>query len=61
MMALDTNVGTHAHQLRGKHKAILEDVLGNNGTAVGKAESTIICACMSVGKPGNGSVWMSTG
>lgn len=37
MMALDTNVGTHAHQLRGKHKAILEDVLGNNGTAVGES------------------------
>lgn len=36
MMALDTNVGTHAHQLRGKHKAILEDVLGDNGATVGK-------------------------
>lgn len=26
-----------------------------------RAESTMICACISVGKPGNGSVWISTG
>ena len=36
MMALDANIGTHAHQLGCKHKTILEDVLGDNGTAVGQ-------------------------
>ena len=26
-----------------------------------RARRTMVCACMSVGKPGNGSVWMSVG
>ena len=35
-MALDTNIGTHAPQLRGKHEAIFKNVLGDDGAAVGK-------------------------
>ena len=34
VMALDANIGAHAHQLGCKHKTILEDVLGDNGAAV---------------------------
>ena len=35
-MALDTNIGTHTHELGGEHEAVLEDVLGNYGASVGK-------------------------
>jgi len=34
VVALDANIGTHAHQLGCEHKTILEDVLGDNGAAV---------------------------
>lgn len=36
VMALDTNIGTHTHELGGEHEAVLEDVLGNYGASVGK-------------------------
>ncbi len=36
MMALHTDVRAHANELGGEHEAVLEDVLRNDGIAVGK-------------------------
>ena len=35
-MPLDTNVRAHTDELRGKHKAVLKDVLGDDGVTVGE-------------------------
>ena len=55
VVSLDGDVGAHALQLTRKHESVLEDILGNHARAHGGAKA-MVCACMSVGNPGKGSV-----